>query len=279
MKLMTQNAVARTLGVGRCVALAATLSCAAGCTTLGPMPTVTGVAYAPEPRPNVELQAGVQPGYFLSSAVTENTKGAAIQQASGMFDPEDLIGVSGLGVGARLIGGGDESPYVEPMVRYRAYVDRDDSIALGGVLYGTKASGSSKLASYSATRFGGEYGMDFRLTPKSQWAEVHLINGLGLLRLDASGSYCEVREGYVVDCDTESGVGPNAETDVHRFFPTVFSGVNIDVARHIGGVFHGGRVGFSFAAGQMPRVRNQTQHDAVGYVSGGLALTLMLGGI
>lgn len=248
----------------------------AGCTTLGPVPTVTGQAVSPEPRPNLEAQIGAVPGYFLSSAVQADPEGSPIQQGAAMFDPEDLIDVNGVGVGGRIVGGGDEGAYGEPMVRYRGYVDSEDRFAMGGLLYGTKASGGANHASYSMTRIGGEYAVDFRLTPKSEWAEIHLTGGVGLLSLDASGRYCQASDGYGTDCDEQQ---PNASVDVNGFYPTVFAGANFDLFRHLDSVFHGARLGLLFAAGQMPRVENAEQKSSTGYASGGATLTLMLGGL
>ncbi len=248
----------------------------AGCTTLGPVPTVTGQAVSPEPRSNVEAQIGAVPGYFLSSAAQSDPKGSPIQQGSGMFDPEELIDVKGVGIGGRIVGGGDEGPYGEPMVRYRTYVDAEESFAMGGLLYGTKASGGASHASYSMTRIGGEYALDFRLTPKSNWAEVHLTGGLGLLSLSASGHYCQGTDGFGTDCDEQS---PNADASISGFYPTVFAGANFDFARHLESVFHGARLGLLFAAGQMPSVKNGEQQSSTTYTSGGATLTLMLGGL
>lgn len=241
------------------------------------MPTVTGQAYSPERRPNVELQYATQPGYYLSSAVSEDPRGSGIEHVSGMFDPEGLIGAHGLGVGARVVESGKSSAYVEPMVRYRAYTDEADSVALGGILYGGFASEAAEDGSYSATRLGGEYGMDYRVTAKNRYVEVHLVNGLGLLYLNASGSYCrDAESGYAADC---SALSSDAQAQVRRAFLTVFGGLNLDIARHIRGIFHGARISFNVAAGEMPRVREGADQDGIGYISGGGALTLMLGGI
>ncbi|MCA9647256.1 MAG: hypothetical protein KC492_41490 [Myxococcales bacterium] len=248
----------------------------AGCTTLGPVPTVTGQAISPEPRSNLELQVGAVPGYFLSGAVQAEPEGSPVQQGAGLFDPEDLIGVKGLGVGGRVIGGGDEGAYGEPMVRYRTYVDSDERFAMGGLLYGTRASGGASHASYSMTRIGGEYALDFRATSKSEWAEVHLTGGVGLLSLDANGKYCQGSDGYGVDCDDQL---PNATVGVNGLYPTVFAGANLDLFRHLDSAFHGARLGLLFAAGQMPRVQNAEQQSSTAYASGGATLTVMLGGL
>lgn len=248
----------------------------AGCTTLGPVPTVTGQAVSPEPRSNLEAQAAAVPGYYLSSAVQSEPKGSPIQQGAAMFDPEDLIGVEGVGVGGRVVGGGDEGLYGEPLVRYRTYVDSEERFAMGGLLYGTKASGGADHASYSMTRIGGEYAVDFLLTPKSKWVELHLNAGVGLLSLDASGRYCQGGDGFGADCDDRE---PNVSASVNGFYPTVFAGANFDLFRHLDSAFHGARLGLLFAAGQMPRVENAEQVSATGYASGGATLTLMLGGL
>ncbi len=251
------------------------LTFGAGCTTLGPMPVVSGQSVVPETRARVEGQAGVMPGYYLSSAVSEQPEGNAISQLALMFDPNELIGVPGLGVGARVINGGDGSPYGEPMLRYRTRLDDEDRFAVGGVVHGILVSDEAEGASFEALRLGGELSGDLRITPKSEYLELHLQGGGALLGLDVSGSYCMGEAGYGVSCDQDVA---NARASASGIYPTLFGGLSLDAARLSSSVFHGLRLAILVAGGQMPRVLAAKQANAASFFSGGLSLTLMFGG-
>ena len=143
------------------------LAVATGCTTLGPMASTTGVAMAPTGRPDLGLQAGFVPGYYLSSAVSKDASGTPLTQVGATVEPDRLIGVPGLFVGARYAGDHSTGASVEPVLGYRAALGADRGLGLGVVAFGTHASASKNDASYSATRGGLEAGGDLRLFPPS----------------------------------------------------------------------------------------------------------------
>src|SRR5262245_20025527 len=131
-----------------------------GCTALGPMPATTAVAPLPAGRPSLELQVGALPGYYLSSAVQQESKGAAISQAAILVEPDSVIHVPGLIVGGRYVGDSNKGGYPEPMVGYRTFLDGEKRIAATAVGYATHGSGSARGASYAVTRGGAEAGVD-----------------------------------------------------------------------------------------------------------------------
>jgi hypothetical protein len=246
------------------------------CTTLGPMPAVTGQSIAPEPRPNVEVQAGVMPGFFLSSAVSDKPKGTPVSQAAAMFEPDELISLPGLSVGGRYVGGKDEGAYAEPMLRYRTLVDAEKRIAIGVVGYGTHASGEDRGASYSANRVGGEAGADLRMTDRSSWAELHMYAGASATGIFADGRYCEdPTTGYARDCP--EGQTGDVRADLSGVFPSAFAGASLDFARHMDSAFHGIRLATFAAGGLMPTYQNAQREENKTYATIGVALTVGLG--
>ncbi|MCC6904074.1 MAG: hypothetical protein IT377_34220 [Polyangiaceae bacterium] len=257
-------------------ALPAVLALLCGCTTLGPMPAITGQSVVPTPRPGGEAQVAAVPGYYLSESVQEQPRGAAIQQAAVMLEPGDLIGLPGLSVGGRFVGDGDNGGFPEPMVRYRAHVDRQKMLAVGGVVYGGYGHGSASGASYEATRGGAEAALDLRATPRSKWVEVHLFGSLGLMGLDANGDYCLDADGrWGVDCDDPPTTLTHAKAS--GFYPTAAGGIALDLARHLHGILHGGRVALHGAVGRMPHVEGAEQKSAKTFTSAGLSVTLGMG--
>ncbi|HEU4533552.1 MAG TPA: hypothetical protein VFS00_05515, partial [Polyangiaceae bacterium] len=201
--------VALAAPLGRLAPLTALVALASGCTTLGPMPATTGVSPSPAGRPGAELQAGFVPSYYLSSSVQRDGGGAAAKQLSVLLEPDKLLHAPGLFVGGRVIGG-DNNPYVEPMLGYRRALDDDGVIAASATAYGTHAKGSDGGASYEATRGGVELGVDVRLTPRSEWFELHGLAGGSFTGLSAKGNHCLDTDGrYAVDCDVAVNGVPN----------------------------------------------------------------------
>ncbi len=245
-----------------------------GCTSLGPMPATTGQSFVPAPRPGAELQAGLAPGYYLSEATRQGPRGTAIGQVAGMIEPGDAIGLPGLALGGRVVDGGDGAAYGEPMLRYRAALD--PRISLGAVAFGTYAKGEATGAAYSMTRGGVELGYDLRITPESVWAELHAFSSFTLTGLDATGRYCTDADGYGIDC--ADGTAGTVSGSASGVFPSLTGGAALDFGRHLGGIFHGGRVALMAGGGAMPRVVDGKQKDErAGYFTGGLLLTLMGG--
>ncbi|HEY6557620.1 MAG TPA: hypothetical protein VI072_10120 [Polyangiaceae bacterium] len=250
------------------------------------MPATSGLNPVPNPRPGIEVGLAAVPGYYLSETVQDpeaepSEPGA---QVSGMIEPGELIDLPGLSIGARWVGGGDGAGYAEPMLRYRRYLDAQERFALAGVAFGTYAKESHITYAeesymeqgYSALRFGGEAMADVRLTPKSQWLEVHLGVSAAATALDAEGRYClDSDRRWGTDCDRSAG--PPVNTSVGGVYPSGTGALALHSGRHLLGVFHGLRLALMGSVGSQPEVEYAEQQDARGYASVGLSLTLGLG--
>lgn len=250
----------------------------AGCTTLGPMPAMTGVSAQPVGQPAVELQAAAVPGCYLSSSAKSEPEGTPLPQVSGVFEPDSLIGVRGLFAGARYAGSSGTGATVEPLLGYRAFLDEDERFGLGTVAYGTYASADRQGASFEAARAGLEAGAGVRLTPRSQWVEAHALAGASLTFLDTEGRYCVgPDERFAVDCPEapESRVLVSGEAE--GVYPAAHVSVALDFARHLRAPFHGARLAANLAGGTMPTVVSGQQRQATLFGSAGLSLTLGFG--
>ncbi|HEY2409718.1 MAG TPA: hypothetical protein VGI10_27120 [Polyangiaceae bacterium] len=246
-----------------------------GCTALGPMPATTGISYVQEQRPDISLQGGFVPGYYLSTAVQENHNAAALGQIAALFEPDHWLSAPGLIVGARRAGSNESKPSLEPMIGYRTKLDADNRFNAGAVGFGTYAQGSKNGASFSATHGGVEGGLDARLTPTSKWLELHLNGSASFTALHASGIFCTDAQGqYGVDCGTGT---PLTSAEASGIYPSVNGGLALDFARHNPIFFHGGRLAVDAGAGTMPTVIAGAQHNAKPYAYGGVTLTVALG--
>ncbi|HEY1535987.1 MAG TPA: hypothetical protein VGF76_18335, partial [Polyangiaceae bacterium] len=224
------------------------LAAVAGCTTLGPMPSTTGVAMAPTGRPDVTVQGGFVPGYYLSSAVSEDAQGASLTQLGAVLEPDRLLGLPGVFVGARYAGDHSAGASLEPVLGYRAALGADRSLGLGVVAYGTHASATQSRASFSATRGGLEAGGDLRLFPPSKILELHLNASAALTGLSASGSYCVDAAGtYGMDC--ADGTTALSDAKVSGLYPSLNAGLALDFAQHRESVFHGVRLALGAGGG------------------------------
>lgn len=242
------------------------------------MPVTTALSPVPEARPGVEAQFGYVPGYYLSEVVQDSRSGSPIQQALLAFEPGRLVGVPGLGVGARYVGKGEVGGYLEPLLRYRLGLDAGGHSALGVVLHGTHASGDAEGASYSATRAGGEVAFDVRVTPESRWTELHLLWSLGAMALVADGDYCTDEEGrFGVDCPDDGLPVTRQAGEVSGFYPVLGATIAGDFARHRKAIVHGLRLGLHGAIGTMPRMEYGEQGDAEAFAAFGASVTLGLG--
>jgi hypothetical protein len=247
-----------------------------GCTALGPMPATTAAASLPAGRPTFEVQAAGVPGYYLSSAVQKEAKGASISQAALLIEPDSIIHVPGLIVGGRYVSEPSKGGYPEPMLGYRTFVDADNRIAVSAIGFATHGSGSARGASYSATRGGAEGGIDLRATPESKWFELHVLGGASLTGLSAEGTYCvDAQSTYGVDCPDMMPKFQHATAG--GFYPAATGGIAIDMGRHFNGEFHGGRVELLIGGGTMPRVTGGVQQSAQTFASAGLALSVGFG--
>jgi len=247
-----------------------------GCTQLGPMPATTALSHVPSGRPGVELTAGSVPGYFVSDGAEDEPDNHEVAQAALTFEPDRLLGVPGLFVGVRGVSGSDSDSYAEPLLGYRVRLDRARRFSAGAALFAAGASDTMKFASYEMLRGGAELGGDLRITPESDYAELHAALGGSLVGLDADGEYCLDPEGrYGVDCPDEGRVLTRAS--VSGVYPALNTALSLDFGRHLAGVFHGGRLALLFSTGTQPRLVAAEQTGPHVYASFGLSLSLGFG--
>lgn len=250
------------------------LASASGCTTLGPMPAMTGSTGAVERRAGVELQAAAVPGFYLSSTTQSQPEQGGVCQLGVWLDSGELLSAPGLAVGGRMVSGGDDAAYPEPMLRYRSAIDDEERFTLGGAVFGTHASGGARSASYSATRVGGEVMANGRVTPKSHWLELHAFIGASALGLSADGRYCVGDDGTGVDCAEEGPITNLVDGEFAGVYPAGFAGLGLDFARHLGLPLHGVRLDATVAGGMMPEIRSGEQTGRALWTNIGLGITL-----
>jgi hypothetical protein len=242
-----------------------------GCTTLGPMPATTGVSAVPIGRPGGEVQVGPVPGFFLSSSAHAKAEGSPIMQASALLEPDRWLHIPGLVLGARLFGQSGDTPG-EPYIGYRSTVA--EGIAIGGGVSGTHATSSKQLASYHATRVGGEAALDAELWD-SQWLGVHLQGAIAGTYIDAHGEYCVDAMGVAKDCDVgQPATNTMIEGTQSGVYPAATGTIALAFAKGRDGLFDGARLALMFATGTMPLMQNGAKTGNETYASGGLTLTL-----
>jgi hypothetical protein len=247
---------------------------ATGCTTLGPMPTTTGIAAVPTGRPGVEAQAGVVPGYFVSSATQEPAhKDDPIGQVLGLVEPGQWLGTRGLVAGARHWGEHGDGAF-EPFLGYRHRLDDSFAVAVFG--YGTKMQAADRGASYRATRIGGELAVDARVIALTRWLALHGQAAVSTMYLDAHGRYCAGDDGLGIDCN-QNGTDRMVDGTIRGAFTSATAALALDVGRLPDGMFHSLRVALLGAAGVMPQERDGKQTDGARYASLGLSLTVGFG--
>ncbi len=247
---------------------------ATGCTTLGSMPTTTGISAVPAGRTGVELQAGLIPVYRLSSAASgDNRHGASTQQLSGLIDPDTLLGVPGLFVAGRVGGGKKADTTVEPMLGYRRSMG---DLSIAGIAFGTRARGSEKMASYEAIRAGGELVVDALLVAIGGWGEIHVQGALSGTYVSATGTYCVDDAGVGIDC-ADDGSSRSVDGELAGLYSAATFTMALDILRRRPQPFHGVRIGLMFAAGHMPHLVDGNQRKGDVYLTGGLSVTVGLG--
>jgi len=242
-----------------------------GCTTLGPMPATTGVSAVPINRPGGELQVGPVPGFYLSSAANAKSEGVPIMQASLMIEPDRWLELPGLVVGARLFGQEGDTPG-EPYLGYRHTMR--EGLSLAGGIYGTSKTSTAKLASYHATRIGGEVAVDAELW-ESEWLGFHLQGAVTATRIDASGEYCVDAMGIAKDCNVEDpAMNTMIDAEQTGVYPAATGSLALAVAKGRDGIFDGARLALMFATGTMPMMKDGMKTGTETYAAGGLTLTL-----
>ena len=247
---------------------------ATGCTTLGPMPSTTGVSAIPAGRPAGEVQLGGVPAFHLSSAAS-TPRGGATGQAAVLVEPDRWIKAPGLVVGGRLFGKGEDTP-VEPLIGYRKALGQDFAWAIVG--YGTSKHASQKLASYHGFRAGAEVAADGKIVAFTRWLSLHAQAAASLTRVVGSGKYCVDDKGVGKDCSEdmpETNVFVNGQ--VTGWFPTATATVALDVGRHGSSWFHSLRVALMMSTGRMPHAVDGEQQDDSTYFALGALATLGIG--
>ena len=228
-----------------------------GCARLGPISGATMASSTPSRghRPGAEMSWGMVGGYYLSQSVEDVAPtNTLVSQASMWFDPGTLIGdASGLGIGARMIGGSDA--IYEPMLRYRFFVDDSERVALSFVGYGTYGEGAEDGASYQVGRGGAEIGIESLITPKNDWAELRIMGGASVTGLWAKGTYCsDATTGWGRDCNVNTGETGDTVAEVTTALPAGYIGLAVDLFRGVP-VLHGVRLSTHFSGGTMPLIR------------------------
>jgi hypothetical protein len=244
------------------------------CTSLGPMPATTAVSAVPTGRPGFEAQGGFVPAFYLSRSAQDRAGGAMTSQLSGLVEPDRWLGLPGLVLGARVYGEGHDTPG-EPYVGYRARIDR--SLAIAGIAYATAASSSDRLASYHATRLGGEAALDAQLWAPSPWFALHAQASLAATSIDAGGAYCVDANGVAIDCHTDGTANTMVDGKLSGVFASASTTLALDVGRRDRGSFHGARIAVLAATGEMPLARGGVMEATAAYYSFGLTLTLGFG--
>ena len=192
-----------------------------------------------------------------------------------LVEPDRVINLPGVVVGARHVGDGANGGYFEPLAGYRCHLDDGERVSAMAVAYFTKASGHRDGASFSAKRGGAEVGFDARLTPRTSWVELHGNVAAALTGLSASGQYClDPTAQFGATCTSASTPVAVGASGV---YPSATAGLSLDFARHRASYFHGGHLSLLVAAGTMPTAIAGQQRDAHWYSAAGAAFSLGFG--
>src|SRR5262249_12938534 len=89
-------------------------ACTTACTTLGPMPATTAISAVRAGRPDVPAQTAILPGWFLSDSASQSPQSQAVGQLSVLVEPDRLLDLPGLIVGARSFGQSHDDSVLEP---------------------------------------------------------------------------------------------------------------------------------------------------------------------
>jgi len=249
-----------------------TLLCA--CTTLGPMPATTGVSAVPIGHPGADVQVGAVPIFFLSQAAQGEARADLARQLGVQLEPDRWLKLPGLVIGARMFGNGPEDTLGEPYVGYRTKLS--DRVSIGGGAYGTAKHSTAKLASYHATRIGGEAAIDGNLLQATSWLSIHAQAAVSATRIMASGTYCVGNEGTAIDCDTDPTKNVMITGNQIGVYPAATGTVSVTGARSQGFV-RSATVSMLGSVGTMPLVRDGVKTGTDTYEGLGVMLTLGLG--
>ncbi|MGE3768220.1 MAG: hypothetical protein AB7L94_38575 [Kofleriaceae bacterium] len=243
------------------------------CTTLGSMPTTTGVSAVSHGRPGGEVQLAVVPVFRLSNAASgKDRNGQSTAQLSALIDP-DRWAVPGLILGARVFGESHDSA-LEPYVGFRRTFG--EGVSFAGVAYGTKMSATEEGASYEAIRAGGEIVADVKMASFGSWGQLHAGGGINAQYISSTGTYCVGDAGNAVDC-SDDGTSPTVDGELDGAYTAGNLMLALDFARRPHGNIHVVRVGAMFSFGHMPRLVGGRQQYGDVFLSGGIGLTVGFG--
>jgi len=246
------------------------LAALTSCTTLGPIPSTTGVSALPAQRPHVEGAVSAVPGFLLSEAAHDKEPGNPIEQGlTLLLEPDRWLDVPGLVVAVRRVGGLDDGG-VEPMVGYRRRIER---FGLAAIAYGAQMSGESKGAWYDATRLGGELAASAVF--EDRYVALRAQLAASATYLAAEGVYCVDPSGTGSDCDSNGSVR-RVDAELAGVFPAGTASLELELGPRAG-KFHGLRVGGMVSLGYMPRLVAGEQRSGTSYVSAGMSLAIGFG--
>jgi hypothetical protein len=244
------------------------------CTTLGPMPGTTGISAVPVGRPGVEAQLGAVPAFYLSQSTRDDAKGAPITQLSALLDVDRYL-LRGLVVGARVFGPSGDT-MGEPYVGYRTRLGEQLSVAGGA--YGTAKRSESRLASYHATRMGGEAAIDAKVWEPAAWFALHAQTAVSATRIFASGTYCVDEMGIGKDCnETDPSLNVMVNGAQTGIYPAATGTLALDFARSAERRLAGVRLALLGGVGSMPLIENGVKTGSGTYATIGLTLSVTLG--
>lgn len=242
------------------------------CTTLGSMPTTTGISAVPHGRPGGEAQLAVVPVFRLSNAASgQDRNGQSTPQLSALIDP-DRWGIPGVILGMRLFGESGDAG-LEPYVGYRRTFGE---VSFAAVAYGTKMGATEKGATYEAIRLGGEVLTDVKLASFGSWGQLHVGGGVNATYVDADGRYCVGSDDNAIDCN-DDGTSTTVDAELAGVYTAGNLMLALDIARRPTGTIHFVRLGAMFSFGHMPRLVGGDQQSGDVFLSGGLGLTFGFG--
>src|SRR5262249_17274485 len=151
-------------------------------------------------------------------------------------------------------------------------------LSIAGVVYGTSKRSTQKLASYHATRIGGELAVDANTFALASWLAMHVQAAFSATRVSASGTYCVDANGIGKDCDQmDHSKHPFTDGPGSGVYPSGTGSITLDLGRRDSGILHGARLALMGSTGWMPTATNGIQGDSQAFFSLGLSLTLGLG--
>ena len=126
---------------------------------------------------------GVVPGTTLSDTVRADltAKSSAGEQPGLFFGLGDVVpAASGVGVVVRVVAKGG----LQPMLRYRTFLDPQERVSLRVVASGHHGSGAERGASFEMSRCALEAVVDLSFSPRNPWFQLHVHGGVSLAAVE-----------------------------------------------------------------------------------------------